>query len=61
MQLTRVEVVSKQQLTDSMVKQIESGFKARLGEEVQIDVQQVAEIAAEKSGKYRYVISKVAQ
>ncbi|GGD69012.1 phenylacetate--CoA ligase family protein [Lacimicrobium alkaliphilum] len=61
LQLTRVEVVSKQQLTDSMSKQIESGFKARLGEDVDIDVQPVAEIAAEKSGKYRYVISKVTQ
>jgi phenylacetate-CoA ligase len=61
LQLTRVEVVCKQQLTDSMVKQIENGFKARLGEGVQIDVQPVAEIAAEKSGKYRYVISKVVQ
>lgn len=61
LQLTRVEVVSKQQLTDSMVKQIEKGFKARLGDEVDIEVQPVTEIAAEKSGKYRYVISKVAQ
>ncbi|WP_088330333.1 AMP-binding protein [Lacimicrobium sp. SS2-24] len=61
LQLTRVEVVSKQQLTDAMVKQIESGFKARLGAQVEINVQSVTEIAAEKSGKYRYVISKVAQ
>lgn len=39
--------------------QISSGFQARLGHNVQIDVEQLDEIAPEKSGKYRYVISKV--
>ena len=36
------------------------GFKSRLGESVQIDIEEVLQIEAEKSGKYRYVISKVA-
>ncbi|GAB2929799.1 phenylacetate--CoA ligase family protein [Rheinheimera gaetbuli] len=36
-----------------------AGFQARLGQSVQIDIEQLDEIAPEKSGKYRYVISKV--
>ncbi|KGJ94709.1 phenylacetate--CoA ligase family protein [Colwellia psychrerythraea] len=59
---TRVDIVPakgnsiSKEITDDIV----SGFKARLGEEVVVDVEIVTEIAAEKSGKFRYVISKVA-
>ncbi|WP_332671490.1 phenylacetate--CoA ligase family protein [Aromatoleum sp.] len=35
-------------------------FRARLGHDVEIVVRRVAEIPAEKSGKYRYVTSRVA-
>lgn len=35
------------------------GFKARLGEQVAVEVTQVAQIAAEKSGKFRYIVSHV--
>jgi len=58
---TRIEIVPSTgnpistEITDSIV----SGFKARLGVDVVIDVEIVTEIASEKSGKYRYVISKV--
>lgn len=38
---------------------IVQGFKKRLGQSVQIDVQWVDEIAPEKSGKFRYVVSHV--
>ncbi len=38
---------------------IQQQFKQRLGQDVHIDIEYVAEIAPEKSGKYRYVISKV--
>jgi phenylacetate-CoA ligase len=58
--LTRVEVVAKDQLTDAMVAQIRTGLQARLGAAVQIEVVGVVQIAAEQSGKFRYVISKVA-
>ena len=37
------------------------GFKRRLGDAVVVSVEFAAEIAAEKSGKYRYVVSHVAQ
>jgi len=60
LQLTRVCVVSETGLGQELIEKIENGFKARLGQGVQVAIEEVAEIAAEKSGKFRYVISKVA-
>ncbi|MDN5881426.1 MAG: AMP-binding protein [Nitrosospira sp.] len=57
---TRVWVVSDDGLNPELVEKIERGFKARLGQGVKIDVEEVAEIPPEKSGKFRYVVSKVA-
>ncbi|ACR01864.1 phenylacetate--CoA ligase family protein [Thauera aminoaromatica] len=56
---TRVQVVPGVGFDADTVGRIEHGLAARLGEGVRIDVEQVAEIAPEKSGKYRYVVSKV--
>lgn len=39
---------------------IQSGLKARLGAEVAVEVALMDEIPAEASGKFRYVVSKVA-
>ena len=36
---------------------IVAGFRQRLGPQVQVDVEYVAQIAPEKSGKFRYVVS----
>lgn len=59
-QLTQVQVVSKTGSVDSQMRDtICQGFKARLGDSVEIEVESVEDIAPEKSGKYRYVISKV--
>lgn len=55
----QVIVQDSQEISDGMKDAIVQGFKARLGGSVEIDVEQVAEIPAEKSGKYRYVVSKV--
>ena len=59
---TRVQVVPtlNQSITETLMNNIITGFKARLGEEVIIDVEVLVQIEAEKSGKFRYVISKVA-
>ncbi len=59
---TRVQVVpsSNKGISDMLINRIITGFKARLGEEVVIEVEIVDQIEAEKSGKFRYVISKVA-
>lgn len=57
---THVQVVLKHGiLDDTSTGIIVDGFKARLGQNVEIDVEEVTDIAPEKSGKYRYVISKV--
>ncbi len=57
---TRVEVVGDEHFSEQHVATIRSGFKQRLGENVSIDVERVEKIKPERSGKYRYVISKVA-
>ncbi len=59
--LMRVLVVPEGRLGTDLVEKIQQGFKARLGQAVTIIVEEVAEIPAEKSGKFRYVISKVAK
>ncbi|HHI94757.1 MAG TPA: phenylacetate--CoA ligase family protein [Gammaproteobacteria bacterium] len=56
---TRVEVVGDEHFSEQHATRIMSGFKKRLGENVTIDVERVEKIKPERSGKYRYVISKV--
>jgi phenylacetate-CoA ligase len=58
--LTSVSVVLDGGLNGELVGKIVQGFKARLGQEVEIRVEEVKEIPSEKSGKFRYVVSKVA-
>ena len=57
--LTRVQVEPGEAFGEREVHAIESGLQARLGADVQIAVERVARIAPERSGKFRYVISKV--
>jgi phenylacetate-CoA ligase len=57
--LTRVQVVLESALDTALRNKIEQGFKARLGAAVTVEVEQVDAIAPEKSGKFRYVVSKV--
>ncbi|MBC7490380.1 MAG: phenylacetate--CoA ligase family protein, partial [Glaciimonas sp.] len=59
LELTCVQVVLESVLTDDLRMKIVAGFKARLGADVGIEVEQVAEILPEKSGKFRYVISRL--
>ena len=60
LELTRVLLVAEEGFAEESVAAIERGFKARLGQAVRIMVERVAEIPPEKSGKHRYVKSKVA-
>ena len=57
---TRVLLVCVARLDDATHSAIVRGFQARLGAQVDIAIEEVDEIAAEASGKYRYVVSKVA-
>lgn len=55
--LTRVLLVTESPFNDASAKSIVTGLKRRLGENVEIDVQLVDRIPAEKSGKFRYIVS----
>lgn len=61
LELTRVQLVTDERFAARSLAVIEQGFKARLGHAVQVVVEQVGEILPEKSGKFRYVVSKVAR
>lgn len=56
---TAVQVVPGPGFGQGQVASIISGFQRRLGRDVRVDVQAVQAISAEKSGKFRYVISRV--
>ncbi|GGZ09115.1 phenylacetate--CoA ligase family protein [Pseudoduganella plicata] len=58
--LTHVQVVLEAPLDAALRGHIERGFRARLGSAVAVQVEQVGAIGPEKSGKFRYVVSKVA-
>lgn len=61
---TRVQVVLAAPLDPAafaaLKRTVEHGFRARLGAGVTVEVERVARIAPETSGKFRYVVSKVA-
>lgn len=58
---TRVLLVLESQLRSTDCAAIAARFRARLGPDVEVLIEQVTEIAPEQSGKHRYVISKVQQ
>jgi phenylacetate-CoA ligase len=59
--LTRVQVVPEAGFGAAQEQLIVDGFRRRLGAGVQVQLERVAAIAPEKSGKYRYVVSRVGQ
>ena len=58
---SRVQIVTEQGYQLDSEQIIQAEFKKRLGEEVNIIIEYMDEIKAEKSGKFRYVISNVPQ
>ncbi len=57
---TRVLLVTDPTFDTSMLDAIPIRFRARLGDAVQVAVEQVEDIPPERSGKFRYVVSRVA-
>jgi phenylacetate-CoA ligase len=55
--LTRVLLVVDGEFSKASIATIVEGFKRRLGQDVEVQVQLVDDIPAEKSGKFRYIIS----
>jgi len=57
-QLTRVEIVPDERYDAAVVvPTVVQGFRRRLGAEVEVQVQTVAALPRERSGKYRYIVS----
>ena len=56
---TRVLLVTDPTFDASMLDVIPRKFRARLGDAVQVSVEQVDDIPPERSGKFRYVVSRV--
>jgi phenylacetate-CoA ligase len=54
---TRVLLVPEAGFRPEAVQTIVSAFQRRLGSEVRVDVERVDEIAPERSGKFRYIVS----
>jgi phenylacetate-CoA ligase len=57
--LTNVYIVSENGLSQEIREKTEQEFRNRLGKNVNISILEVTEISVEKSGKFRYVVSKV--
>lgn len=57
---TVVQVVPGPAFDDAAERRIVRDFRARLGAAVRVTVKRVAEIPSEASGKFRYVVSRVA-
>ncbi len=57
---TDVQIVTEDDFDPACIPRIQAAFRKRLGEGVAIEVRQVDEIAREASGKFRYVVSRVA-
>lgn len=60
LELTRVYLVTEAPFQPANSQTIIEGFKRRLGSEVDIQIEHVASIPKETSGKFRYIVSKVA-
>lgn len=57
---TRVSLATGAGFDPAATQALVQGFKRRLGEGVRVEVELVDRIPAEKSGKFRYIVSKVA-
>jgi len=57
LQQTRVLLVTDAAFQSPTIEQIVSGFRQRLGSGVDVQVEIVDAIPAEKSGKFRYIVS----
>lgn len=59
LQMTHVQLVTSASFSEEGLALIERGLKQRLGADVTVLIERVAQIPRESSGKYRYVVSHV--
>ena len=55
----RVLIVPAKPMTNAVRNAIDEGLRARLGYAVTVEIEEIDEIPAERSGKFRYVVSNV--
>jgi len=60
LEYTRIELMTSEAFTPESIEIIRKGINQRLGDGVKVDVDLVDDVASEASGKFRYVISRVA-
>lgn len=58
-ELVQIMLATDATFEPASVETIRTGFRARLGDTVEVRVDRVDDVPAEASGKYRYVVSKV--
>ena len=56
---TRIVLVTSAAYDPGFEQGLVDGFRRRLGGEVRVDIEYAAALSVEKSGKFRYVLSKV--
>ena len=57
---TRILLATDSHFDEAHISKIQAGIQQRLGAGVRVQIERVAEVPKEKSGKYRYVVSHVA-
>ena len=57
---TRVLLVPDENFDAGSLDLIKAGFRARLGTQVEVETEIVPQLQAERSGKFRHVVSHVA-
>lgn len=59
-ELTRVQLVTAASFREADIEAIRQGLSGRLGGNVRIEIERVSRIEAEGSGKFRFVVSRIA-
>lgn len=57
--LTRIQMATDDAFLEESCSTIVTGVRARLGQKVTVEIERVAEVPEEASGKFRYVVSKL--
>ena len=57
--LVRIQMATDETFDEASCQSIETGMKKRLGQDVTVEIERMAQVPKEASGKFRYVVSKL--
>ena len=57
--LLRIQMATDETFSEESCSTIEAGMKKRLGQDVTVEIERMAEVPKEASGKFRYVVSRL--